>query len=84
MKKRILRHPFLSSPHSPESREAKTGEHCPVTGWWAPSGEEADAHFVTEGSIMPSRQGGSTSWALAAGRMEAAQLQSASAAGGAQ
>lgn len=81
MKKRTLCHPFLSSTRPSGSRESKTGEHCPITGWWVAAGQESDAHFVAEGSIMPSRQGRSASWALVAGRLGTGQLQSASAAG---
>lgn len=68
MKNRTLRHPFPSSTHSSKSRQARTGEHCPITGWWVPAGKEADALFVSEGSIMPSRLGHSTSWSLLTGR----------------
>ncbi|TLM82677.1 hypothetical protein FDW83_12040 [Pseudarthrobacter sp. NamE2] len=83
MKNRTLRHPFLSNTRSSRNREARTGEHCPLTGWWAPGGDEAEALFVAEGSIMPSRLGHSTSWSLVSGGLASGQLASASA-GGAQ
>jgi hypothetical protein len=83
MKTRTRRHPFLSSNHALNKGEARTGEHCPITGWWIPAGEE-DPQFLTEGSIMPSRLRHSTSWSLVTSRLESGELESASAARGAQ
>lgn len=40
----------------------RTGEHCPVTGWWAPLEDESHPQFVTEGSLMPSVNGMSGTW----------------------
>ena len=46
----------------------RTGEHCPVNGWWAPLSNEASAHFITQGSIMPAVKGHPESWRLLAGQ----------------
>ena len=32
---------------------ARTGEHCPASGWWSPSGWPSSARFIAEGSTMP-------------------------------
>lgn len=42
----------------------RTGDHCPANGWWAPLNDAANAHFVAEGSIMPSVDGQPTIWKL--------------------
>ncbi|KRE71630.1 hypothetical protein [Arthrobacter sp. Soil762] len=42
----------------------RTGEHCPVNGWWAPLEGEGDARFITEGTIMPSVNGAPGLWTL--------------------
>lgn len=63
MKKRIQLHNtgliqgdrFLSS---------RTGEHCPATGWWTPLNDETNAHFLSEGSVMPSAAGTPATWKL--------------------
>jgi hypothetical protein len=67
MKKRIPQH-HLHSKNARKGREVRTGEHCPVNGWWAPTGGAADAHFVAEGSIMPAQKGESVTWKLVASR----------------
>ncbi|TQJ34184.1 hypothetical protein FBY36_1415 [Arthrobacter sp. SLBN-122] len=50
---------------------ARTGEHCPQTGWWNPAGEEAtkaslraaaEARFIGEGSLMPPINGLPGTW----------------------
>jgi hypothetical protein len=45
-------------------RGSRTGEHCPANGWWAPLNDETDAHFITEGSVMPSVNGNPATWKL--------------------
>lgn len=40
----------------------RTGEHCPVSGWWAPLDDEARPQFLSEGSIMPSVNGIAGIW----------------------
>lgn len=42
----------------------RTGEHCPVNGWWVPVDGEGDACFITEGSIMPPVNGAPGLWTL--------------------
>ncbi|RNL57248.1 hypothetical protein D7003_07450 [Arthrobacter oryzae] len=44
--------------------EYRTGEHCPVSGWWAPSNRKAAVQFVAEGSIMPVGSGMAVVWTL--------------------
>ena len=44
---------------------AKTGEHCPLNGWWASEWLEG-SHYVSEGSIMPAVKGESVIWTLVA------------------
>ena len=61
MKKRMSRR-HLPGRDSPQSATAKTGEHCPVNGWWAPAGNDGDKRFIGEGSIMPADKGSSVTW----------------------
>ncbi|WP_181037311.1 hypothetical protein [Arthrobacter sp. 4R501] len=65
MKKRI---PHKQNPgkNSHKAYAAKTGEHCPSDGWWAPTGLKADRRFIAEGSIMPADNGKSVTWILVA------------------
>ncbi len=64
MKKRSqLEHALIGESGRPQS--PRTGDHCPASGWWAPLHHETDAHFITEGSIMPSINGMPSSWRLA-------------------
>jgi hypothetical protein len=65
MKKRIP-HKQVHNKNSPKAREAKTGEHCPLNGWWVPAGREAGSHFISEGSIMPPNRGQSVTWTMVA------------------
>ncbi|MEW9871794.1 hypothetical protein ABV518_09745 [Arthrobacter sp. HS15c] len=65
MKKRIPHRQFHSK-SSRKGREVRTGEHCPLNGWWAPAGQEADAQLVAEGSIMPPSSGELVKWTLMA------------------
>jgi hypothetical protein len=65
MKKRLPRKQ-LPGKTAPKPTTAKTGEHCPVIGWWAPSGRQGDKNFVAEGSIMPADKGQSVTWTLVA------------------
>jgi hypothetical protein len=51
---------------TPKAKTAKTGEHCPMTGWWVPVNRNGDKRFAPEGSIMPADQGESVIWALVA------------------
>ena len=43
---------------------SRTGEHCPSSGWWTPLNDETDAHFLSEGSVMPSVGGSPATWKL--------------------
>lgn len=63
MKKRI---PRMQIPgrNAYEAHGVKTGEHCPMTGWWVPAGREGNGHYIAEGSMMPSDSGQSITWTL--------------------
>jgi hypothetical protein len=39
-----------------------TGEHCPNSGWWAPTSNPSKGYFVSEGSIMPPHEGEAVTW----------------------
>jgi hypothetical protein len=65
MKKRISRK-HLPGRASHESAMAKTGEHCPLNGWWASADNVGDQRFIGEGSIMPADKGRSVAWTLIA------------------
>ena len=80
--KRIHHRPFPSQ-SSRKGREARTGEHCPLTGWWAPAGLEADAQLLAEGSIMPPSRGVLVAWTLVASRFGSREAKYALAAAGA-
>ncbi len=43
---------------------AETGTHCPLSGLWAPNGEEAARANVLEGSIMPTYRSDRVQWTL--------------------
>ncbi|TLM81088.1 hypothetical protein FDW83_17685 [Pseudarthrobacter sp. NamE2] len=44
---------------------AKTGSHCPASGFWCPEDRSIEPIFVFEGSIMPpTGPGKSTLWHL--------------------
>lgn len=60
------RHPADSMPRS-RTVAVRTGEHCPVSGWWYPVHREmitadAQAVFVGRGSLMPATDGAPASW----------------------
>lgn len=65
MKKRIP-HQHFHGKNSRKGREVRTGEHCPINGWWAPASGTTEANFVAEGSIMPAQKGESVTWTLVA------------------
>jgi hypothetical protein len=48
---------------------ARTGEHCPLTGWWADElhHTEGATVFVAQGSLMPSIDGRATVFVLGPG-----------------
>lgn len=43
---------------------AKTGEHCPSTGWWVaePDAAVKDPAFFVRGSLMPASAGQASAW----------------------
>ncbi|TLM81108.1 hypothetical protein FDW83_17660 [Pseudarthrobacter sp. NamE2] len=43
-------------------RVLRTGEHCPVSGWWAVASEPKAARFISEGSVMPAHNGIAVAW----------------------
>jgi len=54
------------TPSRTDTVAARTGEHCPESGWWYPSEiEEAKAavpRFIGEGSVMPAAGGTPSLW----------------------
>ena len=63
MKKRIkLKAPVMTNVRM--SHSARTGDHCSVNGWWAPFNDVENPRFISEGSIMPSANGGPSNWKL--------------------
>jgi hypothetical protein len=46
---------------------AATGTHCPVSGVWAPVGEERALFRVLEGSVMPAFRNAAAEWKLLEG-----------------
>jgi hypothetical protein len=65
MKKHIP-HKQLSRKNTPNPHVAKTGEHCPLNGWWAPASLEQDSLFIAQGSVMPADEAKSVTWRLVA------------------
>ena len=61
-------HNHVHGKNTYKSRQAHTGEHCPVEGWWAPSGREEDRRYIGRGSILPADDGESVAWTLVATR----------------
>jgi hypothetical protein len=48
----------------PQQGTARTGEHCPLSGWWtdaAPTREPTRV-YVAKGSLMPATRGEPTTW----------------------
>jgi len=46
---------------------SRTGDHCPRSGWWvdlndAAQESEQTATFVSQGNVMPAREGSPTQW----------------------
>ncbi|WP_035778170.1 hypothetical protein [Arthrobacter sp. 35/47] len=56
-----------------KTREARTGEHCPVDGWWAPAGREADQRYIAQGSVLPAHDGDTVTWIFVARRSDSRQ-----------
>lgn len=48
------------------ARQARTGEHCPFNGWWAPAGREENRRYVMQGNILPAYDGSTVTWTLVA------------------
>jgi hypothetical protein len=75
MKKRIqLQH--TTGAEGGRSASSRTGDHCPANGWWAPLNDETDAHFITEGSVMPSVGGNPAIWRLLVRQLQRTQTPS--------
>ena len=47
-----------------QTRQAHTGDHCPLDGWWAPAGSETDRRYIGRGSLLPAHDGESVPWTL--------------------
>lgn len=73
MKKRIQQRAGLAGDVS-GPRHARTGDHCPASGWWTPLNDEGTGHYITEGSVMPSVNGVPSRWKLVLGHPQRAQL----------
>lgn len=73
MKKRIQQR-RIPGKYSTKAVVVKTGEHCPMNGWWVPNTVDGVMRSIFEGSIMPAEQGKSVTWTLAAS--ESGSLQS--------
>jgi hypothetical protein len=43
----------------------RTGDHCPVSGWWASEVEPEAPRFISEGSVMPTHHGLPVQWVQA-------------------
>lgn len=43
---------------------ARTGEHCPMTGWWSPNAEGQRTMFLSEGTLMPPAKSEPTTWRM--------------------
>lgn len=56
------------------SHSARTGDHCPANGWWAPFNDVENPYFITEGSIMPSANGGPSNWKLVMSNQQQSQI----------
>lgn len=63
MKKRILHQQQLAE-NSDTDHAAMTGEHCPLTGWWALMPGLENRRFIAEGSIMPTDKDRFVLWTL--------------------
>lgn len=63
MKKRIASEQ-LRTKVSRTGHFGRTGEHCPVDGWWVPDGTEPEGRFIVQGSIMPPQDGEAVTWQL--------------------
>jgi hypothetical protein len=70
MKKRFLHTPPAGK-NAFQVRTAKTGEHCPTTGFWAPADLNGNKRLISQGEIMPSNQGESATWILVPGPIQA-------------
>lgn len=64
MKKRHSTATTTHARRAVSSRQSRTGEHCPLNGWWAPAGREADRRYIAQGSILPADDGESVIWTL--------------------
>jgi hypothetical protein len=63
---RIIRHQG-EAPTNKGRLVADTGSHCPISGIWAPAGEQESGRVVLEGSIMPARGSVPVDWQLVQG-----------------
>ncbi len=72
MKNRISRN-HLPGRTSHQPATAKTGEHCPLNGWWTSADNQGDKRFIGEGSIMPADKGRTVAWTLTTGGLDSSE-----------
>lgn len=63
MKKRLSRK-RIPTDNGQHARTARTGEHCPLNGWWLPADMQLEKLFISEGSIMPPYEGRPVLWTV--------------------
>ncbi|WP_323960435.1 hypothetical protein [Arthrobacter sp. JZ12] len=63
MRKRIS---HTESPRIYRASRARTGEHCPLDGWWSPDGGQKGEQFIAKGNMMPAENGKPITWKLIA------------------
>lgn len=61
-------HHHVQGNNTHRARQARTGEHCPLDGWWAPADREADHRYIGRGSVLPAYDGETVTWTLVATR----------------
>ena len=78
-------HPYqhVQGKNTQTTRQARTGEHCPLDGWWAPAGGGADRRYIGRGNVLPAHDGDTVIWTLVATRTGSRQAKYALPAAGA-
>lgn len=58
----MTNHTLSRSTYPKMHLEARTGTHCPSTGLWRVSANEATLRFLPQGTMMPSLLGEPVTW----------------------